>query len=91
VFLGYPVVISQVMNSTLSAQVNATNVALFGDMQMAATLGNRRGLSVFPSEHRYMEYNQIGVRGMERFDINFHERGDATNAGAMISMTLPGS
>jgi HK97 family phage major capsid protein len=90
-FLGYPVVISQVMNSTLSAQVNATNVALFGDMRMAATFGNRRGVSVFPSEHRYMEFNQIGFRGMERFDINFHERGDASNAGAMISLTLPGS
>lgn len=90
-FLGYPVVIVQVMNSTLSAQVNATNVVLFGDMRQAATLGNRRGISVFPSEHRYMEFNQIGVRGMERFDINFHERGDASNAGSLISMTLPGS
>jgi hypothetical protein len=46
---------------------------------------------VFPSEHRYMEFNQIGIRGMERFDINFHERGDASNAGSMISLTLPGS
>jgi HK97 family phage major capsid protein len=90
-FLGYPVVIVQVMNSTLTAQVNATNVALFGDMRQAATFGNRRGVSVFPSEHRYMEFNQIGIRGMERFDINFHERGDASNAGSMISLTLPGS
>lgn len=90
-FLGYPVVIVQVMNSTLSAQVNATNVVLFGDMRQAATFGNRRGISVFPSEHRYMEFNQIGVRGMERFDINFHERGTASVAGSLISMTLPGS
>lgn len=90
-FLGYPVVHVQVMNSTLSAQVNATNVVLFGDMRQAATFGNRRGISVFPSEHRYMEFNQIGIRGLERFDINFHERGDATNAGSIISMTLPAS
>lgn len=90
-FLGYPVVIVQVMNSTLAAQVSATNVVLFGDMNQAATFGNRRGISVFPSEHRYMEFNQIGVRGMERFDINFHERGTATVAGSIISMTLPAS
>lgn len=90
-FLGYPVVISQVMNATLTTQANATNLVLFGDMRQAVTFGNRRGVSVFPSEHRYMEFNQIGIRGMERFDINFHERGDGTNAGALISMTLPGS
>lgn len=90
-FLGYPVVIVQVMNTTLAAQVSATNVVLFGDMRQAATFGNRRGISVFPSEHRYMEFNQIGIRGMERFDINFHERGTATVAGSLISMTLPGS
>lgn len=90
-FLGYPVVIVQVMNTTLAAQVSATNVVLFGDMRQAATFGNRRGISVFPSEHRYMEFNQIGIRGMERFDINFHERGTASVAGSIISMTLPAS
>lgn len=90
-FLGYPVVIVQVMNSTLGAQVSTDGLVYFGDMRQAVAFGNRRGVSVFPSEHRYMEYNQIGVRGFERFDINYHERGDANNAGSLIMLSTPGS
>jgi hypothetical protein len=55
------------------------------------TFGNRRGVSVFPSEHRYMEFNQIGVRGFERFDLNYHERGTASVAGSLIMLSTPGS
>lgn len=90
-FLGYPVVIVQVMNTTLTAQTSTDGLVYFGDMNQAVTLGNRRGVSVFPSEHRYMEYNQIGVRGFERFDLNYHERGDASNAGSLIMLSTPGS
>lgn len=90
-FLGYPVVIVQVMNATLTAQTSTNGICYFGDMRMAATFGNRRGVGVFSSEHRYMELNQIGVRGFERFDINYHERGDSTNPGAMIMLATPGS
>lgn len=90
-FLGYPVVISQVMNSTLGAQTSTDGLVYFGDLRQAVAFGNRRGVSVFPSEHRYMEYNQIGVRGFERFDINYHERGDASNAGSLIMLSTPGS
>jgi HK97 family phage major capsid protein len=90
-FLGYPVVISQVMNSTLDAQTSTDGLVYFGDMRQAVTLGNRRGVSVFPSEHRYMEYNQIGIRGMQRFDLNYHERGTSTVAGSIIMLSTPGS
>lgn len=90
-FLGYPVVIVQVMNSTLTAQVSTSGLAYFGDMQQAVTFGNRRGISVFPSEHRYMELNQIGVRGLQRFDINYHERGDSSTAGSLIMLKTPAS
>ena len=90
-FLGYPVVIVQVMNSTLTAQTSTDGLCYFGDLQQAAVLGNRRGVSVFPSEHRYMEFNQVGVRGMQRFDIAYHERGDANNAGSIIMLSTPSS
>ena len=90
-FLGYPVVIVQVMNSTLTAQVSTNGLAYFGDMRQAVTFGNRRGVSVFPSEHRYMEFNQIGIRGFERFDLNYHERGTASAAGSIIMLATPGS
>jgi HK97 family phage major capsid protein len=90
-FLGYPVVHVQVMNSTLSAQTSTDGLAYFGDLKQAVTLGNRRGVSVFPSEHRYMEFNQIGIRGMQRFDLNYHERGTGSVAGSVIMLSTPGS
>jgi HK97 family phage major capsid protein len=90
-FLGYPVVIVQVMNTTLSAQTSTDGLVYFGDMRQATTFGNRRGVSVFPSEHRYMEFNQVGVRGFERFDLNYHERGTSTAAGSIIMLSTPSS
>ena len=90
-FLGYPVVISQVMNSTLTAQTSTNGIAYFGDLRQAAAFGNRRGLSILVSEHRYLEFDEIGIRGTERFDINVHETGTATVAGAIIRLATPGS
>jgi HK97 family phage major capsid protein len=89
-FLGYPVVISQVLNSTLTAQTS-TNIFAFGDMGQCCCLGNRRGLSVLISEHAYFANDQIAIRGTERFDINVHEKGTATAAGSMIVVATPGS
>jgi HK97 family phage major capsid protein len=89
-FLGYPVVLSQVLSDTTGDQAS-TSILAFGDLAMAATLGNRRGIRVLISPHRYMEYDQIGILGTERMDINVHERGDASNAGAIIVLDTPSS
>jgi HK97 family phage major capsid protein len=89
-FLGYPVVISQVLNSTLGADTSKPKV-LFGDLRMAATMGTRNGVSLLTSEHAYFEYDQLAIRGTERFDINIHETGDASNAGALVLLSTPGS
>jgi HK97 family phage major capsid protein len=88
--LGYPVVISQVLNSTLGADTSKPKV-LFGDLRMAATMGTRNGVSLLTSEHAYFEYDQLAIRGTERFDINIHETGDASNAGALVLLSTPGS
>ena len=90
VFLGYPVVLTQVLNSTLTAQTS-TNILAFGDLRAAATMGNRRGISVKVSDQRYMEYDQLGILGTERFDIAVHETGTASAAGAILVMATPGS
>lgn len=90
-FLGYPVNFAQVMNSTLTTQVNATGVVFFGDLRMAAAFGDRIGKSVQFANELYIATNQIGVFGRERFDINVHEIGTSSAAGPMLSMTLPGA
>ena len=87
-FLGIPVVISQVCNTTTAAQIN-TVVCVLGDMRMAASFGDRRQLTMLTSEHRYMELGQIGIRVTERFDIVIHDLGNTTVAGPIIGLKTP--
>jgi len=82
-FLGYPVRITQVLNSTLTDQLS-TSVICFGNLAMAAMIGDRRGVTVKSSEHRYIEYDQIGIQSTQRVAINVHELGTSTVAGPMI-------
>jgi HK97 family phage major capsid protein len=90
-FLGFPVVIVQSMNSTLTAQTSTDGLCYFGDLALAASFGMRRGIRINVSEDRYFEYDQIGIKGTERFDINVHDAGDASNAGAIVMLATPGS
>lgn len=90
-FLGFPVVLAQVMNSTTAAQVSATGVCYLGDLNLAATLGNRRGIETQILRELYAATRQVGIITTQRFDINVHERGTASAAGPILSMSLPGS
>lgn len=89
-FLGYPVELVQVMNSTLTAQPS-TILLFFGDLRLAASLGDRRGFEVATSRDYLFNKQQIAIQGWERFDINVHDLGDATNAGPVIALKTPSS
>lgn len=89
-FLGYPVVFTQVLNSTLTAQIS-TKVFCFGDLRLGTAFGNRRGMSVMVSEHAYFAYDQLAIRGIERFCINVHETGSSTVPSSLIVVAFPGS
>jgi len=89
-FLGFPVVFTQKLNKTLTAQTEVI-LLYFGDLMMGTLLGNRRGIFVLVSPHRYMELNQIGILGVQRFDINVHSTGTATDAGAVLGLKTPAS
>lgn len=89
-FLGYPIVFSQVLNSTLGADVSAIKL-LFGDLSMSSTMGTRRGVMIKTSTERYIELDQLAIMGTERFDINNHDLGDNTTAGPIIALKTPGS
>ncbi|OBQ58036.1 hypothetical protein A9K72_27925 [Mesorhizobium loti] len=58
----------------------------FGDLSLAATLGDRRGVTVQTTANRYLEYDQIGCRATERFDINVHDLGSNTVAGPIVGL-----
>ena len=87
--LGYPVVISQVFDS---AQANSQICCLFGDLSMAASFGDRQQDSIAFSDsatvggENVFERNEMAIRGVERFDINVHDVGDAINAGPIVGL-----
>jgi HK97 family phage major capsid protein len=54
-------------------------------------MGTRRGLTLAISDQRYFEYDQLAIKGTERVDINVHDVGDTSDAGAMIMLATPGS
>lgn len=89
-FLGYPVVFSQVLNSTLTAQAS-TVLCLFGDLRMATTFGDRRGVAIKIDESKYFDTDEIAIRGTTRFDVNCHDLGDTSSAGPLIGLKTPAS
>ena len=90
-FLGFPVTISQVMNSTLTDQASTDGLAYLGDLRLAASMGTRRGVSIAVDASRYFEFDQLAIKGTERFDLNVHEKGTASEAGPVIMLSTPGS
>lgn len=89
-FLGSPVVITNVLNSTLTTQAS-TNLLAYGDLNMAALLGDRRRMSMSLTDQRYWDTDQIAVKTFERIDINVHSRGTASTAGAVLVLQTPAS
>ena len=87
-FLGYPVVISQAMANATAA---SKTICYFGDLSMAASMGVRRDISIDASPHRYFEYRQIGIQGVERFDIVNHDLGNTSTAGPIVALDTSAS
>ncbi|PTE07397.1 phage major capsid protein [Mesorhizobium helmanticense] len=84
-FMGFPVELTQVLPQVatdLSGQV----MLCFGDLSLAATLGDRRQVTVaVSSEYKFVE-DQVAFKGTERMDINVHDLGDATTAGPIVGL-----
>ena len=85
---GYEVVLTDVMPKT---EANSQICAYFGTLELGATLGDRRPTEIAVSEDRFFEADQIGVRGTTRFDINCHDVGDSSTAGAIVALKTAAS
>ena len=79
------------MNSTTTAQVSTDGLAYLGDLRLAATMGTRRGIEIAVDPSRYFEFDQLAIRGTQRFDLNVHEKGTASVAGPVIMLSTPSS
>lgn len=87
-YLGFPVILTQklpLISTTLTGQV----MLAFGDMYLGGALGQRRGITLARSAHRYLDQDQIAVLGTERFHAVVHDLGDNTNAGAIAALVAP--
>lgn len=84
-FLGFPVVISQVLESRTTGTTGGT-ACFFGDLNQGVVMGTHRGLSVQTDQSLYFNYDAIAVRATERYDINVHDRGDSTTAGGIVAL-----
>jgi len=84
-FMGYPVVFSQVMHSTTTTSAS-TIVAYFGDLSLAATVGNRRNMRTQVTTDRYFENDLIGIKCTERVAITVHEVGDTIRNRPILAM-----
>lgn len=85
--LGFPVVIAQKL--PIATPGSGKAMFFFGDLAKAAAMGERRGVTIKRSDHRYFENDQIGILGTERFDINCHDLGDTTVAGPLVAAVSP--
>ena len=88
-FMGYPVEFVQVMaGGAPSTDLAGTTVCYFGDAAMGSTFGDKRGVTIDTDSSVYFTSDAIALRATERFDINCHEVGDASNAGPMVKIEL---
>lgn len=86
-FLGYPVVLTHSLTAATGASaLNNIAAFLFGDLSLAATLGDRRQITVGLSADRYFVEDQIGIKATQRYDINVHDLGDNTDAGPIVAL-----
>jgi HK97 family phage major capsid protein len=87
-YLGFPVILTQklpLISTTLTGKV----MLAFGDMYQAGALGQRRSVTIARSPHRYLDQDQIGVLGTQRFDAVLHDMGDNTNVGSVAALVAP--
>lgn len=90
-FMGFPVVISQVLNATTGAQVSTTGLCYLGALNQAATMGTRRGIETQILRELYAATRQVGIIATQRYDICINERGTASAAGPVIALATPGA
>jgi HK97 family phage major capsid protein len=82
-FLGYPVNFTDQMPTATAV---STIHALFGNYRAAAIIGDRVGVSIASSSEVYFASGEIAIRGMWAYDINVHEPGTASEAGAYVAL-----
>ena len=79
---GYPVYVSDQMPADAADKA----AALFGNFSQGVIIGDRQGVDIAMSDSRYFDEDVMAVRSTVRYDINVHDAGDGSNAGAVVGL-----
>jgi HK97 family phage major capsid protein len=84
---GFPVQITQALPQ-VATDLSGSVMLLFGDLSLAAMLGERRTVTISKSElgPSTFDTDQVAWRCTERVDINVHDLGDNTTAGPIVGL-----
>lgn len=85
---GYPIEITPAMLAPAAATTNFDDVAiiLFGDIAMATSFGDRRGMTIARSTDYKFAEDLIAIKGTERYDIVVHGIGDTSTPGPIVAL-----
>lgn len=84
---GYPVRFSD----NMPAEAVSTFGIFFGNFEEAAILGDRSAIDVASSEHYAFNEQVLTLRLTTRYDLNIHEPGDGSDAGAFVGLKTAAS
>lgn len=87
-YLGFPVYFT---NQMPTATATSTVSLLFGAFNQAAIIGDRGGVIIKQSEHLNFDQDVLAVLGTTRYDINCHDCGTASAAGAVVALKTAAS
>ena len=84
-FLGFPIRLVHVMNSTLGSDASKIKV-LFGNMALSSIYARRRDFSVRLFDQVYATTDQLLLQGTMRFDVNHHSLGTTSEVGPVVAL-----
>ncbi len=85
-YMGCPINEVVAMSEASSTVHDDVPILYYGRMDLAASIGTRRGITLATSNDIYFTTDEIAIRGTERFDINIHSIGDGTTAGPLVAL-----
>lgn len=85
-YLGYPIITCPSMPADPAADYSGKVMILFGDFRRAVKFGSRREITMQADRSRYLEFDQIGVRATERFDLVVNDIGTTAAAGPVVAL-----
>jgi HK97 family phage major capsid protein len=79
---GFPVYVSDQMPASAASKC----AAIFGNFSDGVLIGDREQVELAFSDAAYFAEYVTAVRGVTRYDINVHDAGDGSNAGALVGL-----